>query len=125
MENIRDAAYAGITRDQGGGIVISPAKLNNAINKLDTTGKLEAIFDKQTAQTLRDVNLLVQDIATAPPGALNTSGTSSAIINAIDMPAMLPGIGGLAARGVGKAREVAIRQELKKEVSRLIGAKDK
>ena len=124
MENIRDAAYAGISRDQGGGIVISPAKLNNTLNKLDRAGKLEAIFDKQTAQTLRDVNLLVQDIATAPPGTLNPAGTSSAIINAIDMLAMLPGIGGLAARGVGKAREAAVRQELKKEVRRLIGDKE-
>jgi hypothetical protein len=104
MENIREAAYSGISRDQGGGIVINPDKLNKALYKLDRVNKLDAIFDKQTAQTLRDVNLLVQDIATAPPGTLNPAGTSSAIINAIDMLAMLPGIGGLAARGVGKAR---------------------
>jgi hypothetical protein len=121
MENIRDAAYSGITRDQGGGIVVSPAKLNTLLTQLDRRGKLDAIFDKPTAQMLRDVNLLVQDIATAPPGTLNTSGTSSAIINALDMLSILPGVGGLAAKGVSKAREATVKMELKKEVRRLIG----
>jgi hypothetical protein len=120
MENIKDAAYSGITRDQGGGVVISPAKLNTLLTQLDRRGKLDVIFDKPAAQMLRDVNLLVQDIATAPPGTLNTAGTSSAIINALDMLAMLPGVGGLAAKGVSKAREAAMQQAMKAEVQRLL-----
>ena len=120
LENIRDAAYKGITRDQGGGVVIQPATLNNTLRQLDRGGKLEVIFDKPTAQMLRDINLLVMDLATAPPGALNPAGTSSAILNALDLMSTLPGVGGLAAKGLNKVRETAVRQELKQEVSRLV-----
>lgn len=120
LENIRDAAYKGITRDQSGGVVIQPSTLNNTLRNLDRAGKLEAIFDKQTAQLLRDVNLVVMDLATAPPGSVNASGTSSAILNSLDMLAMLPGVGGLAAKGINKAREALQKQELRQEVRTLL-----
>lgn len=123
METIKDAAYKGISRNQRGETIVSPTQLNNVLTELDKSGKLDALFDKQTAQMLRDVRLLVLDLETAPPGSFNTSGTTSTLINALDWMARVPGVTGLMATGVNKAREAAVKQALKKEVRRLVGDK--
>jgi hypothetical protein len=121
MEQIKEAAYKGVVRNQAGDLVIKPTALDNVLRGLDKAGKLDALFDKRTAQDLRDINLLVQDLATLPPGVGNPSGTASTIINFLDMASNIPGVGGLAAKGVSKAREAAARSELRQEVKRLVG----
>lgn len=122
MEKIRDQAYRGITRDESGGVVIQPAALNSIIVQLDKSGKLDAIFDKKTAELLRTVNDVTKDIVTAPPGSINASGTSSAIMNAIDTVATFgtTGIPVPAAKILNEFRKALANRSLRKEVKRLL-----
>ena len=122
MEKIRDQAYRGITRDESGGVVIQPAALNSIIVQLDKSGKLDAIFDKKTAELLRTVNDVTKDIVTAPPGSVNASGTSSAIMNAIDTVATFgtTGIPVPAAKILNEFRKALANRSLRKEVKRLL-----
>lgn len=122
LENIRDQAYRGITKDEAGNVVIQPAALNKIIIGLDKNGKLDAIFDRKTADLLRTVNEVAKDIVTAPPGSVNTSGTSSAVMNAIDTVATFgtTGIPVPAARILNELRKSLATRQLKKEVKRLL-----
>lgn len=122
MEHIRDQAYKGVSRDETGQIVISPAGLNTVITSLDRAGKLDVIFDKKTAELLRTVNSVAQDMFTAPPGSVNNSNTSSAILNAVDMvvtylAAGVPFQGGQVLNSLRKSMQ---ERGLKKEVKRLL-----
>lgn len=72
------------TRDERGNFVISPSALHKTIKAMDQTGKLEALYGKKQAQTLRDLSEIALDIYTAPPGAINMSNTGSAMMNALD-----------------------------------------
>lgn len=122
MEKIRDQAYRGITRDESGGVVIQPSALNTIIVQLDKSGKLDAIFDKKTAELLRTVNDVTKDIVTAPPGSVNASGTSSAIMNAIDTVATFgtTGIPVPAAKILNEFRKSLANRAMRKEVKRLL-----
>jgi hypothetical protein len=84
VRHIRDEAYKGITTDQNGNRVISPAALNKAITDLDKSGKLDYMFGKKGGEQLRTLNEVAQEVFTAPPGSVNSSNTSSALINALD-----------------------------------------
>jgi len=122
MEKIRDQACRGITKDESGAVVIQPSALNTIITSLDKGGKLDAIFDKKTAELLRTVNSVAQDIVTAPPGSINASGTSSAILNAADTLATFgtTGIPVPAARVLNELRKALQNREMRKEVKRLL-----
>lgn len=122
MEKIRDQAYRGITRDQSGGVVIQPEALNRIITRLERSGKIDAIFDKKTAELLRTVNDVTADIVTAPPGSVNASGTSSAIMNAIDTVATFgtTGIPVPAAKILNEFRKALANRQMRKEVKRLL-----
>lgn len=114
-EHLRDQAYKGITRDESGGVVISPAALNTAIKNLESGGKMDLILGKQGAEIMRTINSLAQDLFTAPPGSVNYSNTSSAILNALDKMGMAalskaPIVGPLAG---------AIRSGIDKELTKL------
>ena len=64
--------------------IVSPAKLNQTIQQLDKNGRLDIIFGKKTAQTLRDLNDVLKYINTVPPGTLvNPSGTAGTILAAL------------------------------------------
>jgi len=93
MEHIRNQAYKNIARDETGNAIISPAALDRVITTLDATGKLEFVFGKKEAELLRTINTVAKDVFTAPPGSVNTSGTSSALINAIDTMATFSTLG--------------------------------
>lgn len=81
---IENEATKGVGTDSMGRPLVSPAQLNKAINALDANGRLDVIFDKKTAQLLRDLNTMSKDISTVPPGTLvNPSGTAGTIIAAI------------------------------------------
>jgi len=93
MRYIRDNSLMETT-DSSGQRVISSAKLNKAIRDWDDAGKLEALFGKRGAQTIRDLGEMAQTILTLPPGVGNPSGTKAAFFNAmIELPAA--GISGL------------------------------
>ena len=93
MRYIRDNSLMETT-DSSGQRVISSAKLNKAIRDWDDAGKLEALFGKRGAQTIRDLGEMAQSILTLPPGVGNPSGTKAAFYNAmIELPAA--GISGL------------------------------
>jgi hypothetical protein len=71
-------------RDERGNFTLSPSALHKTIKAMDQTGKLEALYGKKQAQTLRDLSEIALDIYTAPPGAINMSNTGSAMMNALD-----------------------------------------
>jgi hypothetical protein len=51
------------------------------------------VFGKKEAELLRTINTVAKDVFTAPPGSVNTAGTSSAVINAIDTMATFSTVG--------------------------------
>lgn len=69
---------------EGGKPLLSPAKLNRLVRKLDDEGKLESLYGKKQAQELRDIADIANVILTAPPGAINTSNTASALSVVLD-----------------------------------------
>jgi hypothetical protein len=74
---IRDDVFKSVARDEAGNLIPSPAAFKKSIDALDAEGKLDLILGKQRAAQLRDLSEVVQDIYTAPPGAINTSNTAS------------------------------------------------
>ena len=122
MEKIRDQAYRGVTTDQSGQTVIQPAALNKIITSLNKNGKLDLIFDKKTAELLNTINDVTKDIITAPPGSVNASGTSSAMMNALDTLGTY-GTTGLpipAAKILNGFRQSMANRGMRKEVKRLL-----
>lgn len=122
MEKIRDQAYRGVTTDQSGQTVIQPAALNKIITSLNKNGKLDLIFDKKTAELLNTINDVTKDIITSPPGSVNASGTSSAIMNAVDTLGTF-GTTGLpipAAKILNGFRKSLAERGMRKEVKRLL-----
>jgi hypothetical protein len=82
--HIRDEATRGLGTDSQGRPVISPAKLNDVIAKLDKNNRLDIVLGKQSGQILRDLNDVVKYVNTTPPGTLiNNSGTAGMIMAAI------------------------------------------
>lgn len=84
IERIKEAALSASQMDSKGNPLLSPDKLNRVIKNMDETGKLEALYGKKQAQIIRDLGDLANVIYTAPPGAINTSNTASALIVALD-----------------------------------------
>jgi hypothetical protein len=81
---IKESALSPSQRDASGNPLLSPDKLQRTVRALDQDGKLEALYGKRQAQVLRDLAELSSDIYTAPPGAVNTSNTASALQVALD-----------------------------------------
>lgn len=81
---IKESALSPSQRDASGNPLLSPDKLQRTVRALDQDGKLESLYGKRQAQVLRDLAELSSDIYTAPPGAVNTSNTASALQVALD-----------------------------------------
>lgn len=81
---IKDKSLSSSQRDSAGNPLLSPRDLQNVVAEFDKQGKLEALYGKRQAQVLRDLAELSSDIYTAPPGAINTSNTASALQVAMD-----------------------------------------
>ena len=94
IEYIKENSMSASQRSEAGTPLISPDRLNKAINIMDEKGKLESIYGKKSAQALRDLGELANDIYTAPPGAVNFSNTASALQVAMDS------LGGFAVTGL-------------------------
>ncbi len=84
VRHIQDQAFGGATRDVRGNPVVSAAALERTVVSLDKSGKLDFIFGKKGAEQIRLINDVAKDVATAPPGAVNTSNTASALLTALD-----------------------------------------
>ncbi|WP_323141277.1 hypothetical protein [Massilia phyllosphaerae] len=82
MNWIKDQAFANSATDGRGNVILSVPKLDKAIKRLDADGRLQALFGKQGAAHLRDLNDLAKVIYTTPPGAVNTSNTASVLLAA-------------------------------------------
>lgn len=84
IRHIQEVATSGVNLTSNNLPVISTAKLNQEITKLDKNGRLDVIFDPKAAQILRDLRDVVQYINTVPPGtSVNTSGTARTLIAAL------------------------------------------
>ena len=69
--------------DQAGTRIVSAAKLDKAIRTLDSDGKLEFVFGRKGAQTLRDLRDAAQWVKTAPPeAAINYSNSAWTLLGA-------------------------------------------
>lgn len=85
LQEIKNAATANVAPDAQGNQMISPAKLNQAINKLDKEGKLDYIFGPQGAEKLRAVNEISKTLFTVPASAgVNHSNTATVLAALID-----------------------------------------
>jgi hypothetical protein len=77
LRDIRDNATKSVALDSAGNRVMSPAALDKAITALDADGKLDFIFGKNGAQTLRDIREIAQISRTvSPEAAINHSNTA-------------------------------------------------
>jgi hypothetical protein len=84
IKHFENVATSGLQTDSEGRPIVSPAKLNNAINALDADGRLDIILGKQQAQIVRDLNEVVKYVNTVPPGTqINNSGTAMALMTAL------------------------------------------
>ena len=78
-EQIKSEATKSTQLDVNGNPVVSPAKLDAIIKKLDKSGKLELIFGKDAAERYRTLNDVSKDIYTVPQGSVNTSNTAATV----------------------------------------------
>jgi hypothetical protein len=80
---LKDESLKNVATDQRGNRIVSAAQLDRAVKQLERGGKLEFVFGKKGAQTIRDLNDLAKVTMTTPPGAVNTSNTASVILAAM------------------------------------------
>jgi hypothetical protein len=93
---LRDESTKGLGTDSGDNPLVSPAKLNNAVQRLDANGRLDLILGKSSANIIRDLNDVVQYVNTVPPGTLvNHSGTAGALLGAISEAGLTGALTGL------------------------------
>lgn len=118
MKQLRDEAFGNSARDERGNPILSAAALDRRVKSLDADGKLDFIFGKKGAEQIRTMNDLAKMIYTAPPGAVNTSNTASALRVALD--AMVTGtITGIPAPAATALRALAIKIKDRKLAKRV------
>lgn len=84
IKHFENVSTSGLQTDSMGRPIVSPAKLNAAVNSLDADGRLDIILGKQQAQIVRDLNEVVKYVNTVPPGTqINNSGTAMALMTAM------------------------------------------
>lgn len=121
IDNIKESAFSASQTDSRGNPLISPDKLAKSIQALDREGKLESLFGKKQAQTMRDLADIAKVIYTAPPGAINTSNTASALQVALDSVATF-GVSGIPVPAVTALREASKYLKNRKVAQRIAEA---
>jgi len=106
LEYIKNKSLSPSQTDSRGNPLVSPDKLQRTIQAMDRRGKLESLYGKKQAQTLRDLADIASVIYTAPPGAINTSNTASALQVALDSVATF-GLTGIPAPAMTALREAS------------------
>lgn len=107
IERIKNASLSPSQRDAAGNPLLSPHALAKAVRQMDETGKLESLYGKKQAQILRDLADIASVIYTAPPGAINTSNTASALQVALDS------LGTFAVTGIPAPAATALKEAAK------------
>lgn len=107
IERIKKASLSPSQRDSAGNPLLSPHALAKVISQMDETGKLESLYGKKQAQTLRDLADIASVIYTAPPGAINHSNTASALQVALDS------VGTFAVTGIPAPAATALKEAAK------------
>jgi hypothetical protein len=95
INHFKEIATKSVQTDVRGNRVVSPAAFDKAIKSLDADGKLDVIFGKKGAGQLRDLNQTIMDAFTSPPGSVNSSNTSSAIMNILNKVETSGVVGGI------------------------------
>ena len=85
LRHIQDQMLKGVTTNQRGDRIVSPAQLDRAITSLDKTGKLDFVFGKKGAEQLRTINDVAKTVLTSPPGTINTSNTATVLAGLMDV----------------------------------------
>jgi hypothetical protein len=111
IQHIKDLVTKNMTKDSSGQVTIAPKRFNSIVNELDQEGKLDYIFGKPGAQKIRNLNETASTAFDPLTGAVNYSGSGSAIIQGLERIAKATRLPGL-----GKIAEVAKNRELKKKV---------
>ena len=128
MKHIVDEATGGIGTDSMGNKIVSPAKLNAAIQGLDKNGRLDIVLGKQKAQTVRDLNEVLQYVQTVPPGTLvNSSGTAGMLMAAITEAGLTGYLTGLPVpvlSGIRVANQYVKDRKLKARIENALSTKD-
>lgn len=107
IERIKNASLSASARDSQGNPILSPDALARAVRQLDETGKLVSLYGKKQAQIMRDLADIASVIYTAPPGAINTSNTASALQVALDS------LGTFAVTGIPAPAATALKEASK------------
>ena len=94
INHLKEIATKSVQMDVRGNRVVSPAAFDKAIKSLDQGGKLDVIFGRKGAEQLRELNQTIMDAYTVPAGTVNTSNTSSVIMDALNKIGS-PVIGGI------------------------------
>lgn len=84
VNHIKDEMQKNLNVDSTGARTGSTAKIDSIVRELDKVGKLDVIFGKNDAQKIRDLRDTAIDIYTSPTGTVNSSNTSSALMNRLD-----------------------------------------
>jgi hypothetical protein len=128
MKHIVDEATSGIATDSMGNKIVSPAKLNDAIKGLDKNGRLDVVLGKDKAQTVRDLNEVLQYVQTVPPGTLvNSSGTAGMLMAAISEAGLTGYLTGLPVpvlSGIRVANQYVKDRKLKARIENALSTKD-
>lgn len=96
VDYLKSEATKNMQVDELGNRVVSPAGIQKALQSIGDE-KLDVLFGKEAANKLRNLQSVIETLKVAPPGSINTSGTSSAIMNSLDrVLSLVPGAGNLA-----------------------------
>lgn len=128
MKHLRELATSNSARDSRGNPIVSADKFDKALKAIDRDGRLEDLFGKKGAEQLRDVNDLLKDIYTAPPGAVNTSNTASVLIKYlgdIGASTFATGVPLPLVHAAKAARDLARNRKVRKQVREALGPDDK
>lgn len=104
IDRIKNASLSQSATDSQGNPLLSPDKLQRVIKQMDESGKLESLYGKKQAQTIRDLGDIAGVIYTAPPGAINHSNTASALQVALDS------VGTFAVTGIPAPAATALKE---------------
>lgn len=85
LRHIQDQMLKGVSTNQRGDRIVSPAQLDRVIAQLDKSNKLDFIFGKFGAEQLRTINDVAKVVLTAPPGVVNTSNTATVLAGLMDV----------------------------------------
>lgn len=124
LRHIVDESLKGVGTDVAGNRIFSAAQALKSVRSLDEGGKLEFILGKKRAQAVRDVVEIAEHVKTFPPGSVNHSNTSSAILAALAEAGTTGALTGLPVPAISliKAATAEMRsQKLKTRVREALG----